>query len=315
MKKFFLILSFIYSIGLLFFLVFEKYFLRDLLINFSPYIVLLHIPFLFVLGILALLTERSFQRTAKLIIVGIAISMLFQAANIFASSFSFETTKATPMSLPPLKVLFSNVMKFNNDPSRLLKLIEKEKPDIIGIAELTPVFSKAFEGLKESFPFRAVFPATTGFGIGLYSKYELFDPMIVTLSNDIPFIKSRFFWNGKFLDLFVVHLLPPVTPTWFDQRNTSLEELSTFIRKDNPTVVMGDFNLTPWSAFYKHFTKQTGLKNARNFRNGFQMSWYGYGFYLPIDHIFHSSDIVMNRFEIGPDIGSDHYPLISELTH
>jgi endonuclease/exonuclease/phosphatase (EEP) superfamily protein YafD len=45
------------------------------------------------------------------------------------------------------------------------------------------------------------------------------------------------------------------------------------------------------------------------------MSWYGMGFYLPIDHLFHSKDFLVNRFEIGPDMGSDHFPLLAEFAY
>lgn len=315
MKKLFIIFSVVYGLGLLFFLSFSGHFLRDLLINFLPYIVLLHIPLLFILFAITHHTEPAFQRKAKLIMVGIAISMVVQSVNIFTPSFSLETTRPTSEVQPPLKVLFSNVMKLNNDPTRLLDLIKKENPDIIGIAELTPIFANALIKIKEQYSFQSVFPASHGFGIGLFSKIELFEPSIQKLSTDIPFIKSQVQWHDRSIYIFVVHLLPPVIQEWFDRRNTSLEELATFITNDQSAIVMGDFNLTPWSRFYQRFTQKTGLKNARNFRNGFHMSWYGWGFYLPIDHIFYSSDIAINRFEIGPNVGSDHYPLISEFTH
>lgn len=311
----FYLITVAYVIGLLFFLFFPETYLRDLLINFLPYIVLLHVPLLLILVALTHGTEPQLQTRAKFMRAGIVISMLIQSVNIFTPSFSLETTRATPEIQAPLKVLFANVMKLNNDPSRLLTLIEKENPDIIGIAELTPVFADALTNMKDQYPFQTVFPATHGFGIGLFSKVELLEPSIEALATDIPFIKSRITWHDRSIDIFVVHLLPPVIPEWFDRRNASLNELAQFINNDHSTMMMGDFNLTPWSKFYQNFTGKTGLKNARNFRNGFHMSWYGWGFYLPIDQIFYSSNIVMNRFEIGPDIGSDHYPLISAFTH
>lgn len=313
MKKLFFIVSGGYGLGLFFFLVFPEHFLRDLLINFLPYIVLLHIPLLLILYAITHHTEAAFERRARLIIAGIAMSMVVQSMNVFTPSFSLEATRATFETQVPFKVLFSNVMKLNSDPSRLLDLIKKENPDIIGIAELTPIFADAFTKIKEQYPFQTVSPATHGFGIGLFSKIELLEPSIEKLATDIPFIKSQIIWDNRSVNIFVVHLLPPVIPEWFERRNASLEELATFMTPGSSTVVMGDFNLTPWSTFYQRFTQKTGLKNARNLRNGFHMSWYGWGFYLPIDQIFYSSDIAINRFEIGPDIGSDHYPLISEF--
>jgi endonuclease/exonuclease/phosphatase (EEP) superfamily protein YafD len=176
------------------------------------------------------------------------------------------------------------------------------------------VFTKAFEGLQEEYPFQTIFPATHGFGIGLLSKHELLSPSIQEFSSDIPFIKSAIRWDGQLIDLFVVHLLPPVVPAWFERRNDSLEELSSVIKSDQPAIIMGDFNLTPWSRFYEQFTEKNGLRSARNFRNGFQTSWYGMGFYLPIDHFFVSKEISVQNFSIGPDIGSDHWPLMGEFS-
>ena len=79
-------------------------------------------------------------------------------------------------------------------------------------------------------------------------------------------------------------------------------------------MVLGDLNATAWCYAFRRFLRETGLKDsARGW--GYQATW-PTGFLplrIPIDHCLLSPDLkVLNR-RIGPNVGSDHFPLTVEL--
>lgn len=72
-----------------------------------------------------------------------------------------------------------------------------------------------------------------------------------------------------------------------------------------------------WSPFYRSLIKRSGLHNARQ-GFGILPSQSGIAPQLailsaPIDHCLVSSDIQVQNFRLGSDIGSDHLPIVADL--
>lgn len=75
-------------------------------------------------------------------------------------------------------------------------------------------------------------------------------------------------------------------------------------------MVIGDFNATPWSASMKAFTRDTRLQNTSQ-GTIFGATWNVWQPHrLLIDHALLSSQWTLLAREVGPDIGSDHRPLL-----
>jgi endonuclease/exonuclease/phosphatase (EEP) superfamily protein YafD len=300
----------LYFLGFIFFVFFGNDFYRDLFINFLPYIIAFHLPLvlLFLSFHLFLSEHRRITR----------FYLLFFLLSLFIQSFSllspyFHTTKSFASSAKEeLKVLSLNVLKTNTDYQRTMEFILKENPDVFGLLELTKDFSKALEPLQKEYPHQVLFPYHSGFGIGLYSKIPLIDSNIDLLSGGIPFIETKVEVQNKKIHLFLVHALPPFNEEMFEARNTSLEQIASLLENE-PTIVMGDFNLTPWSVYYKKFVKDSGLVATRDMWDGLQHSWSSWGLHLPIDHIFLSRNIRALRQYTGESVGSDHLPIVAEI--
>ncbi|HET9159031.1 MAG TPA: endonuclease/exonuclease/phosphatase family protein [Caulobacteraceae bacterium] len=90
--------------------------------------------------------------------------------------------------------------------------------------------------------------------------------------------------------------------------------------KSSAVILTGDFNAAPWSPPIRKFDRDSGLQR----RTLFQLSWPAPALgdaraplplpLLPIDHIFTSPSWRLVSLQRGPDIGSDHYPLVAVLT-
>ena len=77
---------------------------------------------------------------------------------------------------------------------------------------------------------------------------------------------------------------------------------------------MGDLNVSPWSAEFRQLLKDSQLRDStKGF--GLQPTWPTHVrlMQIPIDHLLYSSDIKIIDRRVGPNIGSDHYPLIVDL--
>ena len=77
-------------------------------------------------------------------------------------------------------------------------------------------------------------------------------------------------------------------------------------------VLTGDFNFSPWSVLFRELTGATGLKRAEG---GILASWSSRSLpiRLPIDHTFVRLPAGAARMHLGPNIGSDHLPIIMDL--
>ncbi|NEO05274.1 endonuclease/exonuclease/phosphatase family protein [Moorena sp. SIO3I8] len=102
-------------------------------------------------------------------------------------------------------------------------------------------------------------------------------------------------------------------------RNQDLEkEIGDYIRQiQKPVVLIGDLNVTMWSPYYKSLIESSGLHDARA---GFgilptlsQFSPANPWLAIPVDHCLVSRDVKVIKMRTGPDLGSDHLPVITDI--
>jgi endonuclease/exonuclease/phosphatase (EEP) superfamily protein YafD len=101
---------------------------------------------------------------------------------------------------------------------------------------------------------------------------------------------------------------------YIDWRWEQLDRLSTKMGEagDRPFLIGGDFNMPSDSPMMAAL--------ARSCRLGFEDVGWGFGYTRPtrlpwirIDHVVASTDWTFTRCWVGPDLGSDHLPLLAEL--
>ncbi|MEE8238524.1 MAG: endonuclease/exonuclease/phosphatase family protein, partial [Nitrososphaerales archaeon] len=85
--------------------------------------------------------------------------------------------------------------------------------------------------------------------------------------------------------------------------------------QEDPILLLGDLNITPWSPIFKDFLRSTGLRDSRE-GFGLQPSWPTWfpPAWIPIDHVLVSSNVTVYDRKIERDIGSDHYPVIVDFS-
>jgi endonuclease/exonuclease/phosphatase (EEP) superfamily protein YafD len=216
-----------------------------------------------------------------------------------------------------ISVMAVNVMARNQRHQRLIEIIDEQSPDVLVVVELTDAWQQALQPLFRRYPHRLMLPEPDdgAFGIALLSRYRLDGARGIDLETTAA-VDARVESPLGAFRLIGVHLRPPTSPAFAAERNRQLGALADLRRSiDEPLVVVGDFNVTPFSPWFANWLLETGLRDARSGR-GPSISWPTFLPLLgiPIDHCVVSPEFTVVDFRRLPRFGSDHYPVLAELT-
>ena len=214
-----------------------------------------------------------------------------------------------------LRILHSNVLTNNRRYSDVISLVKAEQPDIAVFVEVSTSWARELAVLSEIFPYSSNQQESERFGSAIYSKLPLENVSIKTFSSPRKSLLADVKFKGKVVSMIVVHPSVPIKQESFIDRNQQLAAIGEYAAQvKNPLIVVGDFNTTMWSPFYKNMVKTGKLRNARS-GFGILPTWPTFMplVYIPIDHFLVSKEIGILKIHTGRNIGSDHLPLITDL--
>lgn len=215
-----------------------------------------------------------------------------------------------------VKFMTANVLQFNLEFGRLLQQIREHDPDVIFLTETHRAWTNAMAELKSRYPHEIIEPLDNTYGLAFYSKFPVRELKVQYLiEKDVPSIHGYLqVPGGVEVELYGLHPRPPVPEVGDStERDGELLLVAKEIRKSKyPALVIGDLNDVAWSHTTRLFQRVSGLKDPRIGRG--QFATYPADLpYLrfPIDHIFHSSSLVLQKLEVLGKNGSDHLPLFA----
>lgn len=220
--------------------------------------------------------------------------------------------------VPALKVMLSNVLSSNGDAKPLLALVAREKPDVIALLEVTPVWLRRLAPLRRRFRYRVERPRVDNFGIALYSRLPLANKRVHFFSS-VPSIGADVVLpGGRRIYVLATHPVPPLHSMAFARRRDAhLEKLTAHIRtraRRQACVVVGDLNATQFSPVFSDLVAHGKLRSCRR-GYGVQPTW-PVGLWpmtIPLDHVLHSAQLRTLRSAVLAPIGSDHLPVLAAL--
>ena len=170
-------------------------------------------------------------------------------------------------------------------------------------------------------PYSVKCPLDNLYGMHVYSRLPFSEEEISFLvEKDVPSIHLLLtLRTDDNVQMHFVHPAPP-SPTENEESTERDAELITIARSvadtEQAVVVTGDLNDVAWSATTRLFRKISGLLDPRVGRGMFNTFHANYPFLRwPLDHLFHSSHFTVKRILRLPSIGSDHFPLFTELVY
>ena len=195
--------------------------------------------------------------------------------------------------------------------------------DVVVLQEASTQTVFLAEALERVYPYQIHEPRDHAFGMVVLSRYQvleqeviplhgpMFDSIAIRMAIDFPNSKEPFI-------IYALHAVPPVTNSYFAQRNFELHETAKIISEDTgrQIALIGDLNLTPYSPYFSNLLKTSGLKfqSTGLFLNP---TWPTFNKYrllkIPIDHVLHSSSLRFLDKNVVKGFGSDHNALVTVL--
>lgn len=231
----------------------------------------------------------------------------------------------------PMRIAWANLQNWSTEGAALTRLLEIETPDIAVLTELSENH-RAAASAATAYAFRTTFPAGSAYDILMMSRVRpdsvRFD---YALGPDMPVMEARFCSTEAAtacLVIIALHAPRPPLP-WgaigmpATMRDSLLAVAAGMARRHlearDHVLLLGDLNATPSSSAFHDVLAASGLADSTDAPSEkpvrpqptWLSSWPGIG--LAIDHALVSPGIRIAERRLGPDIGSDHRPLVLHI--
>ena len=206
----------------------------------------------------------------------------------------------------------------------LLDTLKSKDIDVAVVQEATQSHSKALTSIKDIYPFQIHEPRINAFGMVAVSKCPIQEQRVKAFDRialDNIQLRIRFKCDGQPpVTLYSIHPPPPTTKALNAQRNMELRLTSYDVKNDESEniIMMGDWNITPFSPPFQEVVKTTELKHEHTQFPPF-MTWPSQFalpiFQIPIDHVLYKGRIQLTDKRRLHAMASDHYPVVATFKH
>jgi endonuclease/exonuclease/phosphatase (EEP) superfamily protein YafD len=226
---------------------------------------------------------------------------------------------------PTLRLLSLNMHVLATDDGKFQALVAAEQPDVILLTEAPFDLEQRMAPLAALYPYRIPPRDKLMHEVAVYSRWPIAGietnrsahPALPVSAIDLcPPSGAR----GACLRVVTLHAMTPFgAGAAIRERQFNIAaRLATM--QLGPAVIIGDMNLTPWSPTFARLIDSAHLRDTSRLR-GLQPTWQSSRlpagiaplFALSIDQALVSEDIAPRANRIGPDVGSDHRPMIVDL--
>jgi endonuclease/exonuclease/phosphatase (EEP) superfamily protein YafD len=232
-----------------------------------------------------------------------------------------QTACAAEDGCQHLRVMTFNIASGAAPGESVLGAIQAADPDIVALEELVQSQIDVLDpALADEYPYRVHFPAVIN-GKGLWSRYPILDAEMRVFGSDNTQLVTTVDIDGTLVTVVAAH---PPRPRLtlrggyvFDSGvDEDYRQLAAIGAAGGPAILMGDFNNTDQSNNYR-VMRQAGLTDV------FRAAGSGLGDTFParlwplppvrIDFIWVTDHFEPLHAAVGPDGGSDHYPVVADL--
>jgi vancomycin resistance protein VanJ len=233
------------------------------------------------------------------------------------------------------RVLTCNIDGSNCNKSSLLELITQIQPDFIALQECSDAtmlsaldnYHVVHQGellVASRFPLQLEAELSGPEPLHAYPRFHMLACSADTPKGKMAFcsihLPSARYGLSNVLDKNT-GLSPGKSGLLNDQialRREESQAVASFVKKmSSPVILAGDFNMPEQSTIYR--------EDWSKYQNAFSQTGFGFGytfhgevrcipFGFRIDHILCGAALCPSHCWVGPDVGSDHMPLIAELS-
>lgn len=221
---------------------------------------------------------------------------------------------------PRLRVVSTNVVADNDQLAELLAEIACARPDVLLIQEYHDEVGQELRrsGLAAKLPHQFISPERGWGGSAVFSKYPL-ENLRYEHFGYAPLMQFDLTIDGAAIHLYQIHPFAPARDGMRRMTNEFWDRVRPVLAADQrPFAIIGDFNATTHSIHLARL-REMGLRSAHQDRGrGLATTWpNGKIPFVPpirIDHAFLSPQVACLKIREGAGAGSDHRPLILDLS-
>ena len=235
---------------------------------------------------------------------------------------NINIVRGNDISKNSLHLLHLNLDRNNTNYTRTLQYLDQQNADLIFLQEVTPAWLNQIESNLTRYRVIESRPLKNSHGVAFLVPTNL-SPSLKIKNTEIihfpsnserPMIATEIEWNQP-LSILSLHVTRPRNQGTSSYQQKELDAVAAWSQQQqnqgNKILIIGDFNLTPWSGRFRQFLQAANLKNSqRGF--GLQPTWPA-GLppfmMIAIDHGIYSKEIVTLDRKTGQALGSDHLPL------
>ena len=236
--------------------------------------------------------------------------------NISAIMDFGESIHAAGQASKSFKVYSANIHKDNRELLKLNLEIQKVDPEIVLLLEVDLEQDEQLRSIMQNYPYRIKNVSFESLGFVFLSKFPVHSHNVTKLSEfGNSLLEAILEINQTPVKFYGIHAQRPRLGNYLERKNQFLQLARQIKEQSLPVIVAGDFNATPYSPVFRELVNNTGLKDSRE-GFGWQPSWPTFfpPLWIPIDHVLVTPDIQVRKRTTGSYIGSDHYPVIAELS-
>ena len=246
----------------------------------------------------------------KWLMLGIPIVALLVNGWLLAPYY-LTARDSLPANGRPISFIIFNVLMENRRSNDVLAYLQAQHPDIIALTEVDLAWTVKLKPLEQDYPYRRLVPRGGHAGVAIYSR--------LPFTGEAVLLTPRGFWSvigdlsvgDQTVQLVLTHPVAPTNQRSAQLRDTQIQAIADLVQQGHkPTLVLGDFNASPWSVAFEPLQRQSPLRDsALSF--GLQPTWNAFNFVTRtfIDHVWVPPEFAVLNHHVGPALGSDHFPV------
>ena len=253
------------------------------------------------------------------------LAVLLAGANIYLlllPQMTLPTALPSGSRLPPVTVASFDVVSDDSLPDFTQWVKDKKtRPDLVAVQNLTNPWRTRIAQLTDVYPYSASsLYRQPGVREDILSRFPILDAAVYRPAGGRTAVTATVIIEGQPVKVFVIDPNKATGQSRWAERNQYLGLVSQWVASQaagQPAMMLGDWNVTPWSPFFSDVFEQSGLR--RGDKGVLPPATHTLA-HLPIpllglndDHIAASRRVSVEGCAPGPDLGSDHLPLICQV--
>lgn len=274
-----------------------------------------------ILAMVTLLAAIPFAVLLKPLLISLMLAaIIYQSVQIFPytpfAPTEIDLVDATEQD-GTVSLLSVNVLMENTRHSDLIKIIQREDPDVLLLMETDEVWHSALESELARYATVKKHVSDDHYGLIFATRLDHKSVDIVwPEQDDTPALKAELIApTGATFNFIGLHPRPPVPGNNSKVRDKQIKDAAKWTSSwERPTVCMGDFNDVAWSWTARRFKRYGEFLEPRVGR-GMLSSFHAKYYFIrvPIDQLYLTKSVGLVSFARLEYFGSDHFPVMATV--